>query len=133
MRYIVGVIAALILSTACYGQERPLLEHSCGKYLAAAHGHAPGRGRFINHPKEGRYFDEHVRFGAWFAGFLDATNFWMVLNQGNGIQTDDAALDVWIRKWCEKNPTKSLGEAAVAFILDQRGDYLKGWAARQVR
>jgi hypothetical protein len=132
MRYIVGVIAALTLSTPCHAEERPLVEHSCGKYLAAVHGHAPGKGWIIKRP-DGPFYDEHLLYMAWFAGFLDATNLWMMMNQGNGIQSDGAAIDVWIRKWCEKNPTKSLGEAALAFLLDQRKDYLQGLLARQAR
>ena len=49
---------------------------------------------------------------------------WLVLDEPNGIKTDNAAIDVWIRKWCEQNPTKTLVEAAYAFVWDQRKDYL---------
>jgi hypothetical protein len=69
---------------------------------------------------------------AWLGGFFSATNQW-VLNAPNGIQIDNAAIDVWIRKWCEQNPTKSLFEAASAFVWDQRKDYLEAWSARQAR
>jgi hypothetical protein len=33
---------------------------------------------------------------------------------------DAAAVDVWIRRWCEQNPTKLFVEAANAFLMDQR-------------
>ena len=69
---------------------------------------------------------------AWLAGFLDATNLW-VTNDRNSIQSDNAAIDVWIRKWCEQNPTKTLVEAASAFVWDQRKEYLEAWSARQAR
>ena len=58
MRYIVTV-AALILSygtTASYAQQANVSTagtHSCGKYLEAVHGHAPGKAREIDHPQRG--------------------------------------------------------------------------------
>ena len=69
---------------------------------------------------------------AWLGGFFSAMN-WLVLDEPNGIKTDNAAIDVWIRKWCEQNPTKTLVEAASAFVWDQRKDYLEAWSARQAR
>ena len=103
--------------------------HSCGKYLAAVHGHAPGTGRSIDLP-EGRAYDEHIRYAEWVPGFLTATNWW-VIDERNQIHPDGAAVDVWIRKWCEQNPTKTLVEAASAFVWDQRKEYLQAWFARQ--
>jgi hypothetical protein len=137
MRYIVTV-AALILSygtTASYAQQANVSApgtHSCGKYLAAVHGHAPGAGIGFNDRWRGQFYDDHFRYMAWLAGFLDATNLW-VTNDRNSIQSDNAAIDVWIRKWCEQNPTKTLVEAASAFVWDQRKDYLEAWSARQAR
>jgi hypothetical protein len=69
---------------------------------------------------------------AWLNGFLNATNLW-VTQEPNGIRDDNAAIDVWIRKWCEQNPTKPLIEAARQFVLDQRKEYLEGWYGRQGR
>jgi hypothetical protein len=137
MRYIV-IVAALILSygtTAGYAQGTyiyALGTHSCGQYLAAVHGHPPGIGYLINHPQQGRYYDDHSRYMGWLEGFFTATNWW-VTNEPNGIKSDHAATDVWIRKWCEQNPTKRLIDAASAFIWDQRKDYLEAWGARQTR
>jgi hypothetical protein len=138
MRYVVTV-AALILScapTASYAQQGfyayGLGNHSCGKYLAAVHGHAPGKGKAINHPQQGRFSDDHSLYITWLDGFFTATNQW-VLNEPNGIKSDGAAIDVWIRKWCEQNPTKLLVDAASEFVWDQRKDYLEAWSARQAR
>jgi hypothetical protein len=78
------------------------------------------------------YSDDHFRYMGWLNGFLIATNWW-VTREPNGIQSDDAAIDVWIRKWCEQNPTKPLAHAASAFVRDQRKDYLEAWSARQAR
>ncbi len=138
MRYIVTV-AALILSyapTASYAQGvyvSGLGAHSCGKYLAAVHGHPPGIGMGFNDPQRGRFSDDHSRYMAWLGGFFTAMN-WLVMDGANQFQSDDAAIDVWIRKWCDQNPTtKTLIEAASAFIWDQRKDYLEAWSARQAR
>jgi hypothetical protein len=75
MRYIVAVvISALALSTASHAQGGSFFIYglgsdSCGKYLAAVHGHAPGAGNVIDHPQEGRYSDEHHRYMSWLYGF----------------------------------------------------------------
>ena len=137
MRYIVTV-AALILSygiTASYAQQayvHGMGNNSCGKYLAAVHGHAPGKGSGFNDRWRGKFSDDHSLYMQWLAGFLTATNLW-VTNEPNGIRFDGAAIDVWIRKWCEQNPTKTLLDAASAFVWDQRKDYLEAWSARQAR
>ena len=137
MRYIVTV-AALILSyatTASYAQQANVSApgtHSCGKYLEAVRGHAPGKGIGFNDRWRGQFSDDHTRYLDWLAGFLTATNWW-VTNEPNGIQSDNAAIDVWIRKWCEQNQTKSLAQAASAFVWDQRKDYLEALGARQAR
>jgi hypothetical protein len=102
MRYIVTV-AALILScapTASYAQGTMYVfapgNDSCGKYLAAVHGHAPGTYNVIDHRQDGRQFaDRHYLYLSWLGGFLTATNWW-VTNEPDGINitTDQAALDV---------------------------------------
>ena len=86
-------------------------------------------GRSIDLP-EGRAYDEHIRYAEWVLGFLTATNLW-VMDGRNQLRIDNAAIDVWIRKWCEQNPTKPLFQAANAFVLDQRKDYLEAWFAGQ--
>ena len=137
MRYIV-IVAALILSyapTASYAQGANVYDlgnDSCGKYLSAVHGHAPGKGTGFKDRWRGQFYDDHTRYMDWLGGFVTATNLW-VTNDRNSIQSDNAAIDVWIRKWCEQNPTKTLVEAASAFVWDQRKDYLEAWSARQAR
>jgi hypothetical protein len=58
------------------GRSGRILGHgnnSCGQYLQAVHGHAPGAPRGIKRP-EGEYVDEHERYFDWFTGFISATN-----------------------------------------------------------
>ena len=134
MRYIVTVIGTLVLSTACHAQGRNayysgLGYNSCGQYLAAVHGHPPGTGKLFTGP-QGQFFDDHSRYLDWLNGFFTATNMW-ITNEPNGIKSDNAAIDVWIRKWCEQNPAKLFADAAWAFVWDQRKDYLEALIARQ--
>ena len=137
MRYFVtAVIAASALSygTMADAQEKVifttgLANNSCGKYLAAVHSHPPGKNRVVDLP-EGQFSDDHRRYADWLVGFLTATNLW-VMDGPNQLKVDDAAIDVWIRKWCEQNPTKPLFQAAMAFVRDQRKDYLEAWFAGQ--
>jgi hypothetical protein len=84
----------------------------------------------VDDPQGRQFSDDHSLYMAWLGGFLSAMN-WLVLHEPNGIKSDDAAIDVWIRKWCEQNPTKSLARAAWEFVRDQRKDYLEAWYARQ--
>jgi hypothetical protein len=131
-----AMIVALSIPTAVYGQDRKVFTydlgtHSCGKYLAAVYGHPPGTGKFLNRP-EGRFSDDHFRYMAWLGGFFSATNWW-VADEPNEIRSDSPAIDVWLRKWCEQNPTKSLVQAASEFVWDQRKEYLQEWFARQAR
>src|SRR5262245_34353560 len=63
MRYVITVITTLALSTACHAQVAFISElghNSCGKYLAAVHGHAVGIGRFIDSP-EGQFSDDREK------------------------------------------------------------------------
>src|SRR5262249_33551208 len=63
MRYVITVIATLALSTACHAHlafTSALGQKSGGKYLAAVHGHALGKGRFIDSP-EGQFSDDREK------------------------------------------------------------------------
>src|SRR5262249_37655026 len=90
---------------------------SCGAYLTAVYGHGPGESWSVEHAQKGKFYDEHSLHEQWLLGFITATN---LSGTGSNIKTDTAALDVWMRKWCEQNPTKKVTEAALAFIQDQR-------------
>jgi len=125
MRYIVTVIALLILSSVSYAQGTGKVflrgpgHSSCGQYLAAVQGHAPGTGSRLTDPNGQFYYDDHFRYMEWISGFLSAAN-WLVIDERNQLEYDYAATDVWIRKWCEQHPTNSLFAAAVSFVWDQR-------------
>jgi len=97
--------------------------NSCGQYLSAVHNHPPGTYTSIERPQEGEFFDEASRYQQWLGGFISGSN-WKKDNSrkkdnSNNVRTDGAAIDVWMRRWCEQNPTKKVFEAAAAFVLEQ--------------
>ena len=92
---------------------------SCGRYLSAVYNLPPGQTGSVQLP-EGRFFNEAARYFDWLAGFVSASNGWITRSgTGNSIRADYAAIDVWMRKWCEQNPTKSVAEAASEFVTSQ--------------
>jgi hypothetical protein len=94
--------------------------NSCGQYLAAVYGHAPATYGVVD-VGGAKFFDQHALYKEWLLGFITATNMWSVTaGTGSNIQTDPPAIDVWMRKWCEQNPTKRVSEAAWEFTQDQR-------------
>jgi hypothetical protein len=121
-----SVIVALLLacvSTAGHAQSFFVLgvgRNSCGMYLSAVHNHPPGTSLGVK-TREGQFFDEHARYIEWLGGFISATNFSMAsAGPDQNVRVDSSSIDVWVRKWCEQNPTRSVIEAAMAFVRDQR-------------
>jgi len=119
-----GVIAVLLLnciSATGYAQTSyGMGSNSCGQYLAAVYGHAPATYVVVD-VRGAKFFDQHALYKEWLLGFVTATNIGSVaFGTGSDMRTDPPAIDVWMRKWCEQNPTKIVSEAAWAFIQEQR-------------
>jgi hypothetical protein len=90
---------------------------SCSDYLSAVSDHAPGTGMQIKQA-DGEYFDAAVVQREWLAGFITAMNT-MWSEPAMQITADAAAIDVWIRGWCEQHPNSALVHAAAAFVREQ--------------
>jgi hypothetical protein len=119
-----SLIVALLLSsvfTAGYAQPYYIVGlglNSCGQYLSAVHNHPPGKSQGLQYQGGATYVDEATRYLDWLAGFVSASNGWIArTDTGNGVKADYAAIDVWMRRWCEQNPTKLVIEAASEFVL----------------
>ena len=55
-------------------------------------------------------------------GFVSGFNIDAYDNSTPQIQGSDlAALDLWMRSWCNQNPTKSVLQAALAFRKEMTG------------
>src|SRR5438046_1599433 len=115
-----SVIVALLLScVSAAGHAQSFFAlgvgmNSCGMYLSAAHNHPPGMSQAVK-VSEGEFFDEHARYAQWLAGFISATNFSIASAGLDGtVRSDNASIDVWVRKWCEQNPTKAVNGICIA-------------------
>jgi hypothetical protein len=89
----------------------------CGQYLSAFHDRPPGKIRTITHP-QGEFVDEAARYTDWLAGFFTASNWWIArTGKDNSVRADYVTIDVWMKRWCEQNPTKSVLEGAIEYVL----------------
>jgi hypothetical protein len=90
--------------------------NSCSQYLSAVSDRAPGIGMKVKRA-DVDYFDAAHVHSEWLAGFMSAMNMWSAPTMQ--ITADAAAIDVWVRKWCEQHPTQVLVRAAAAFVREQ--------------
>jgi hypothetical protein len=93
-------------------------QKSCGEYLAAVYGLSPGRFRVETTPTGKTYGNDARALYEWLAGFISAAN--AASPDGVQIKTDPAAIDVWMRKHCEQNRTRSVSHAAQQFVQELR-------------
>jgi hypothetical protein len=116
------IVALLLSCVSTAGYAQPYFNASgigrsgCGQYLSAFHDRPPGKIRTITHP-EGEFVDQAARYTDWLAGFFTASNWWMArTGKGNSVRADYAIIDVWMKRWCEQNPTKSVLEGAIEYV-----------------
>ena len=116
------IVALLLSCVSTAGYAQPYFNASgigrsgCGQYLSAFHDRPPGKIRTITHP-EGEFVDEAARYTDWLAGFFTASNWWIArTGKGNSVRADYAIIDVWMKRWCEQNPTKSVLEGAIEYV-----------------
>jgi hypothetical protein len=93
-------------------------QKSCGEYLAAVYGLSPGNFRVATTPTGKTYGNDARALYEWLAGFISAAN--SASPDERQIKTDPAAIDVWMRKHCEQNRTRSVAHAAQQFVQELR-------------
>jgi len=125
MKPIQIILAVLLVITTSVG-ARGFTTHGwgnyfCGQYLSAVHNLPPGHGSWIDRPS-GRFVDDAAQYQHWLSGFISASNLWIYrAGVGKDVKADHAATDVWMRRWCEQNPTKTVFEAVYEFVREQCG------------
>jgi hypothetical protein len=72
----------------------------------------------------GVVLNEYARYQEWLGGFISGFN--AVHEEKQQIRTDMAAIDLWLRNWCNKHPTKPVFDAAIAFINEMRSNAAAG-------
>jgi hypothetical protein len=114
------LIALLILFPAVAAAEERFVygmgsDTSCGQYIAANEGR-----KLISWGKVQQngitYVSENRAMFEWVRGVLTGVN--LARDSQHQIQTDNAALDLWFRNWCTKNPTKMLMDA-ISILVDE--------------
>jgi hypothetical protein len=93
-------------------------QKSCGEYLAAVYGLSPGSFRVATTPTGKTYGNDARALYEWLAGYISAAN--ATSPDGVQIKTDPAAIDVWMRKHCEQNRTRTVSHAAQQFVQELR-------------
>ena len=90
-------------------------QRSCGQFMAAV-GQAPvGQVKQHTATDGTKYYAELIRYNEWMMGFVTGFNSSREDDSDYQIRVDMAALNLWLRKWCNDNPTKAVSQAAVAF------------------
>lgn len=111
------VIAALVLlSFNCFADD-VLLQgvgaESCGSFVTAIESNKPGEIIKDNHSGKIFYTEINAKM-QWIFGFIAAKNWDLPISKQVTIDRDGTAL--WIKKYCEKNPTKGIPAAASEFV-----------------
>jgi hypothetical protein len=98
--------------------------NSCGKLIAAVGKYGfPGKKQVLDNTDYGRFVSENSEYQQWLLGFVSGFNAAHASEpdkQATGI--DQAGMDLWMRNWCNKNPTKTVFDGANAFIDEMRGN-----------
>lgn len=95
---------------------------SCGQFIAAS------EGRTLNthlemHYNGVKYVSENEAMIQYAFGVLTGINF--ARDREHQIQHDNAAISLWLRNWCTKNPTSTLLDAISALAAQAPGTPLK--------
>jgi hypothetical protein len=104
--------------------------NSCGKFIAAIGKIPPGKLNVMNNTDAGRLVSENAQYQEWLMGFLTGMN----AAHAGGQQIEDldiAGIDLWMRNWCNKHPTKMVFDGAIALINEVRSNAVWGNANRQ--
>ena len=93
-------------------------QDSCGKFIAAVGDASPGKYREIN---AGVFVSENEAYLQWLMGFVSGVNAASVGEQEQQVSwADSAAMDLWMRNWCNQHPTQDFVQAAMAFVREMR-------------
>jgi hypothetical protein len=101
---------------------------SCGKFIASIGKNAPGKIEKIS-TRDGDFFSENAEYNQWLIGFVSGFNFAHDDDLGQQVKSDLAAMDLWMRNWCNKHPTNTVSQGAYAFIDEMRSNAAADQAA----
>jgi hypothetical protein len=97
-------------------------QNSCGQLIAAiGRDHPLGQHGELDTVK-GPFVDEYTMYQQWLMGFVTGFNIKHAseAEQQQQVRIDPAAMDLWMRNWCNQYPTQKVYQAANAFIDEVR-------------
>jgi hypothetical protein len=112
--------ATVVLSHSAFAQEVPIFGaggQSCGAFIAATGGLGPGLTRSVKEQDGETYYSVNALYNQWALAFLSASN----LLTASNIKVDLAGVDLWLRNWCNNNPTSQFAAALLAFQKSESG------------
>jgi hypothetical protein len=119
MRFWLSLVAVCLASQAFAGEAGVMVlgagQRSCGQFIAAVGQGPVGAVMQVPAPNGGKYYAELIRYHEWMMGFVTGYNAAYEDNTDNQIRIDMSALDLWMRRWCNDNPTKTVSQGAQVF------------------
>jgi hypothetical protein len=101
---------------------------SCGRFIAAIGKHAPGEYQSLKRA-DGELVSENAEYQQWLLGFVSGINVARASDEQQQRimdRIDMAGIDLWLRNWCNKNPTKEVIDGAVALLAELRNNAVWG-------
>jgi hypothetical protein len=84
----------------------------------------PGKYKMMD-TASGSFTSENRVYQEWLLGFVSGFNRARATDPDQQVRNiDPAAMDLWMRNWCNKHPTSTVFEAASAFIDEMRSKAL---------
>ena len=85
-------------------------------------GSSPRPAQRDGHTGTGLFVDEYTMYQQWLMGFVTGFKIKHAseAEQQQQVRIDPAAMDLWMRNWCNQYPTQKVYQAANAFIDEVR-------------
>lgn len=112
------ILYAIAIPSAALSEELVTVygegSDSCGSYTLALSENPPTGGIKL---KGEDYYSKAAAYSQWVAGFVTANNF-----SGRRVPShiDFNGMSMWIKSYCEKNPTETIAHAAEAFVKNHK-------------
>ena len=98
-------------------------QSSCSSFIAAIGNTRPGMMKKMDTP-DGAFVGENAEYQEWLLGFVSGFNEAQYGDKQKQIvaNVDMAAIDQWMRNWCNQNPTRTVFEGASTLIDEMRSN-----------